>query len=610
LKRLSSVPRRPQPPQYGSDSLSRRALLGRGAALAGAASVFNPALAAARARATVAETIITNAAIVTIDRSQPTAAAIAIADGKLIAVGSEAAARAVRGPHTEVIDARGATVMPGIHDGHTHPFVGGREAITPTLDYEQLDIAGLVERVTQLLKKSTAKEPDGWLVVSLWDASSMKQLPTKADLDRIDTRRPILVISLDGHIALVNSRALALAGIDARTVDPPGGEIRRAKKGTPTGILLDSAVELVESLIPAPTDEENADTLALAYELMAQAGITTCLHASVDEPELRALSILADRGPLPVRAHLAMHVEADEAEKPTQMLSRVADLSSTYGRAGLTIDNLKMFFDGVIEYPTQTAALLAPYRVNEGTKKKPKWVEGKDRGPTYWEPKVANAAIRAADAAGWQVHVHAIGDRAVRSALDAFELARSANGETDHRHTIAHLELVNPRDLDRFAKLGVLASMQMQWAERDSYTVDALKEYIGPKRYPYVYPSGSLGKAGAMLCGGSDWPVDPLLPMRQIEMAVNRTADEIYEGYAKPLHRSQDISLPASLAMHTRNSAFQLHQETLSGRLRVGMAGDLIVLDRDILGVPLTQVSKAQSRLTMVGGRATYRNGV
>ena len=600
--------RRAKPP---SDSLSRRALLGRGAALAASASLANPALAAAaKRRAPSAQTIITNAAVITVDRSQPAAVALAIADGKLLVVGSEAAALAVRGPETEVIDAAGATVMPGIHDGHIHPFVGGREATTPNLDYEQLDIAGLVERVTGLLEKSSKKEPDGWLLVSLWDASSMAKLPTRANLDRIDTRRPILIVSLDGHIALANSRALALAGIDATTKDPPGGRIRRGKRGAPTGILLDDAIELVESKIPKPTDEDNADTLAVGYQLMARAGITTCLHASVDEPELRALAVLADRGPLPVRPHLAMHVESDEAEDPAAMLARVADLASTYGRPQMTIDNLKMFFDGVIEYPTQTAALLAPYRVNRGTKKKPRWVPGKDRGPTYWEPKVAKAAIRAAAAAGWQVATHAIGDRAVRSALDGFEVARAANGATDHRHTIAHLELVDPRDFRRFAELGVLASMQMQWAERDSYTVDALKGYIGPKRYPFVYPSGSLRKAGATLCGGSDWPVDPLLPLRQIEMAVNRTADEIYDGYPKPLHRAQDISLRASLAMHTRNSAFQLHQEALSGRLRAGMAADLILLDRDILGVPLTEVSKAKPRLTLLAGRATHHEGV
>ena len=181
--------------------------------------------------------------------------------------------------------------------------------------------------------------------------------------------------------------------------------------------------------------------------------------------------------------------------------------------------------------------------------------------------------------------MHAIGDRAVRSALDGFEAALAANGATDNRHTITHLELVDPADFPRFAKLGVLASMQMQWAERDSYTVDRLRDYLGPKRYRNVYPSGSLRRAGALLCGGSDWPVDPLLPFRQIEMAVNRTADEVYAGDPEPLFSGQGISLRASLAMHTRTRAFQLHQEGLSGRLVPGLAADLVVADRDLLKV-------------------------
>jgi predicted amidohydrolase YtcJ len=261
----------------------------------------------------------------------------------------------------------------------------------------------------------------------------------------------------------------------------------------------------------------------------------------------------------------------------------------------------------VIEYPTQTAALLKPYRVNEGSEDHPHWGRGKDRGPTYWKPKVAGPAITAADAAGWQVHVHAIGDRAVRSALDGFEAALAANGRTDNRHTITHLELVDPADFGRCEKLGVLASMQMQWAERDSYTVERLRDYLGHKRWRNLYPAGSLRRAGALVCGGSDWPVDPLLPFRQIEMAVNRTADEVYAGDPEPLFRGQGIKLKASLVMHTRNSAFQLHQENVSGRLAPGMAADLVVCDRDLLEAPLKKVSKAKSRLTMVDGRIVHR---
>ncbi len=203
--------------------------------------------------------------------------------------------------------------------------------------------------------------------------------------------------------------------------------------------------------------------------------------------------------------------------------------------------------------------------------------------------------------------MHAIGDRAVRSALDAFEHARERGPRIDNRHTIAHLELIDPHDFRRFGRLGVMASMQLQWAEQDSYTVDSLKPYLGSHRWRWLYPAGSLARAGAKLCGGSDWPVDPLLPFRQIEMAVNRTADEVYEGYPRPLFAQEGLSLRASLAMHTRNSAYQLHQETLSGQIREGFAADLIVLDRDILDARLKRVSNIDVDLTMVGGRIVHR---
>ncbi len=590
-------------------AISRRSFLERGAAVAGAGAVAaaRPGWAFARRRAQTAETMIVGGRVLAMDASVRGATAVAVAGGKLIAVGSDDEVRALAGAATETIDAGGATVMPGIHDGHSHPFDGGTLLTQPSLNYAILDLKQFKHRVARLLKKTADREPDGWMEVQLWDATAMDRLPTKRDLDELATQRPILVYSLDGHIALANSRALQIAGIDASTPDPPGGEIRRGQGREPTGILLDDAIGLVSSKVPPPSPEQDADALAAGYELMAEAGITTCLHASARERELAALATLADRGPLPLRPHVALWVEAEDAADPGALLAHAADLRSTYARPGIAIDNLKMFFDGVIEYPTQTAALLRPYRVNKGTKDNPRWTRGSDRGPTYWEPRIAKPMITAADAAGWQVHVHAIGDRAARSALDGFEAAIAANGRTDNRHTIAHLELVEPHDFPRFGELGVLASMQMQWAERDSYTVQRLRDYLGRKRWRHLYPAGSLRRAGALVCGGSDWPVDPLLPFRQIEMAVNRTADEVYAGDPEPLFRGQRIKLRASLVMHTRNSAFQLHQEGLSGRLVPGMAADVVVCDRDLLEVPLEKVSKTKSRLTMVGGRIVHR---
>ena len=206
------------------------------------------------------------------------------------------------------------------------------------------------------------------------------------------------------------------------------------------------------------------------------------------------------------------------------------------------------------------------------------------------------------------MHVHAIGDRAVRLALDGFEHARRANGARDNRHTIAHIELAHPDDFGRFRQLGVMANMQLQWAERDSYTIDAVRPYLGRRRWRRLYPAGSLHRAGARLCGGSDWPVDPLLPFRQIEMAVNRTCHEVYDAYPGVLNERQGLDLRSSIAMHTRNSAFQLGQEALSGRIREGLQADLLVLDRNILRVPLRKVSKTKVLMTMVGGRILRRS--
>jgi predicted amidohydrolase YtcJ len=554
-----------------------------------------------------ADVVLRGGRVLTMRRNR-VAEAVAVAGGRITYVGADRGVTSFIGPGTEVVELRGRTMMPGIHDGHMHSLAGGLALTKPTLNYRKLDLKQFLVALRRFLARSTDEEPDGWLSVDLWEPSGMDRQPTKEDLDRLPTRRPILVIDLSGHTAVANSRALELAGITRSTPDPPGGEIRRRRNREPTGILLDNAIGLVSRKIPPLTTTQNADVLQAAHDEMAKQGITSYLDASAGETELAALAALADRGPLTVRPSSAITVEPRLAAEPERMFAYLDRLRSAHARRGTTIRTVKMFFDGVIEHPTQTAALLEPYRVNKGTKRNPRWVPGKSRGPTYFRQVVANRAIARLDAAGWQVHVHAIGDRAVRSALDAFEYARR-RGARGGRHTICHLELIHPRDFRRFGRLGVLASMQLHWAERDSYTVDSLKPYIGRRRWRYTYPAGSLDEAGARLCGGSDWPVDPLLPFRQIEIAVNRTADEVYEGYPKPLFAQEGLSLRRSLAMHTRNSAYQLYQEELSGEIRPGFAADLIVLDRDILRVPLKRVSKTKVALTMVDGRIVHRAG-
>ena len=256
----------------------------------------------------------------------------------------------------------------------------------------------------------------------------------------------------------------------------------------------------------------------------------------------------------------------------------------------------------MIEHPTQTAAMLEPYLVEEDGR----WVPGPSRGPTYFAQPVLDGAVAALDAAGWQVHVHAIGDRATRSALDAFEHARDRNGASGLRHTIAHMEVVDPADIARLGPLGVLAEPPAPVGAARPVHGRPPRAHLGADRWQDLYPAGALEAAGATLCGGSDWPVDPLRPFAQLETAVTRTSAGRH-GAEEPLFPAQAITLRAALEMHTSASAFQLHQEALTGRIAPGLAADLIVLDRDLLAIPVGEIARTGVELTMIGGRIVHR---
>jgi len=392
--------------------------VGGGAAIAGGAMLGWPL--ASRGAPAPAQIVLRNGFLYTLDRARPVAQALAVTDGQLAYVGSAAGVESFTGPGTEVIDLNGRMVMPGIHDGHIHPLAGGRQLTQPNLNAQALQRSELLDAVAKLLARSRRFEPDTWLEVVGWDAVVMKNIPTKRDLDRLETSRPILIRSLDGHAALANSRALQIAGVSASTDNPEGGRIAPGRGGSPTGLLYDNAISLVGRRLPNPTNEQNAASLEAAYEQMIKQGVTSHLEAATGETDLKAMALLSDRGQLPVRSAVALEVGADLAADPGELTAFVERMRGTYGRPDIAIRTVKMFFDGVMEYPTQTAALLEPYL-------NPKGKPGRDRGPTYFPRQIINPAVRALDAAGWQVHVHAIGDRAVRLALDGFEHARRAN---------------------------------------------------------------------------------------------------------------------------------------------------------------------------------------
>jgi predicted amidohydrolase YtcJ len=584
-------------------TLNRRQFIGAAAAAgAGATAAALPAFAQqASATSSKAATIFKNARVYVGDNAGSIADAVAIGvDGRILAVGSNQAVKNYLGYATEVVDAQGGTVMAGIHDGHMHPMYGGLQALNPTLEDAELTAAEVQDLVTGFLGDPTyGTEPDAWLKVEGWNPAGTPTdtLPHKDILDALATSRPIALNGSDGHNLWANSKALQLASIDSSTPDPVGGEIVRDGGGNPTGVLKDAAQTLVSNLIPGPTPEEMYDAMAAAWRQIAAGGITTLMDAWVDPWQLDFYASLASNGDLLTRTFPAIRASAKKVGHPQRFLEKITSIADAYGDLpNVHFGIVKVFMDGVIEYPAQTAALLKPYLDGDGN-------PTDNYGDLYVDGPTLGRFTSVLDAAGWQLHVHAIGDGAVRAALDGYQISRQANGNTDRRHTIAHLQLVHPADYPRFAELGVIADMQLQWATRNVWTMEALKPYIGKKRWERMYPAKSLRDAGARLAGGSDWPVDPLYPWNQVQSAIDRVG--LY-GEGAPLGIHEAISRGQSLRMHTRGTAYQLHQDKRTGTVEVGKFADLVMLDRDVATCPVSEIKDAVPQLTMVGGDVTF----
>lgn len=580
--------------------LTRRSLLaGTGIAATGLALPGLPARASTGAAARRAARVIVGGHVFTGTRQRGAEAVAIGADGRIIAVGSNREIRSLVDGRTEVLHADGATIMPGIHDGHMHALPAAEQAMNPSLHNASLTVADLQATLQGFLDASSDKEPDGWLQVTDWSPVGLLPTGTVADksmLDALTTSRPIYLQGSDFHNSWVNSRALALAGIDRNTPDPAGGEIVRDVNGDPTGLLKDQAQWLVAGFIPPPSDAELEAGYTDAFAYLLSQGITSIMDAASGEDSLVWYERLIGSGKVLQQVTPALVVANELTKRPRHALEWLHGLRKQYGDVpGMHVGTAKVFVDGVMEYPAQTAALLEPYLDENG---KPT----KNRGDLYLTSEEYQRLAVVLDKAGWQLHSHAIGDRAVRVALDAYEAANAANGRKAraHRHTIAHLELVHPDDYPRFARTGTLASMQLQWAVRNIWTLGALRPFVGEERFHRLYPSGSLERAGARLVGGSDWPVDPLSPFNQIATAIDRTAEP-----TGPLLPGQALSRTSSLAMHTRGSAFQLHEGN-RGVIAPGKVADLVVTDRDLLTSGPSAIRSAAVQLTLVGGKVAY----
>ncbi len=525
------------------------------------------------------------------DAARHVVQALAISGNTIAATGTDESLQRWIGRATRVIDLGGRTMLPGLIDAHVHPAESAEDLDHCNLQDAPLTLATLRNGIAKCLAAQNDHEP-----VLTIDGVNPSDLSLKrSDLDSLAGARPLLLSGSDGHTIWINSAAMRLAGITAATPAPHGGRIEHDADGNPTGTMRDSATDLVIARLPPPDVAANAGRTARVFDQMHAVGITAVQDARVNPRIMATYKQLYDTHRLDMRVRGCFHL-ADLSRPAGALIADAIKFRAAWAidPALLHADCVKIFADGVIEFPSQTAALLTPYLDRSG---KPTT----NTGPTYATQDNFNMIAAAADRAGLGVHVHAIGDRAVRSALDAFAYARAANGVTDNRHQIAHLELVDQADVPRFHALNVIANLQLDWAEHDPYIDNATIPFIGPRRAQELYPARSLGDAGAIIAGGSDWSVSTFNPFIAMQHGMNRTGET-----GGPLLPEEGLTLQNMVDAYTINAAYALKSESLIGSLEPGKRADLTIIDRDIFALQPDAIARTIVTATWFDGRQLF----
>jgi predicted amidohydrolase YtcJ len=518
---------------------------------------------------------------------------IAVRDGRIAWIGrDDEALRDWRGPRTEVVDAHGGLITAGFDDAHVHLVDGANEL-------EWVDLFGLhaVDAIAAAIAGHAAADPDApWVLGRGWTYDAFPGgLPTRALLDAVVPDRPAYIGCYDGHTGWANSVALAVAGIDHTTPDPPNGVIVRDQAtGEPTGALKEDATDLVIRRIPRPSTEDMLAAMRRSIAAMQAAGITAIQDAWVEPAELPLWRTLRDEGALRLRSRLALPMRPEPALDAWRdtLDGYEALIGDLRGGEWLDAGILKAYADGVVE--ARTAALLDPYAGDDSN------------GHAEWEPDTLDTFTAEADRRGWQLEIHAIGDRGIRMALDAYERAAAANPPRDRRHRVEHVETVTRADIPRFGRLGVVASMQPYHADPSPNQTEVWAGALGPERAGQAWSWASIRREGGIVALGSDWPVVPFDPFLALNAAVNRqTVDGRPAGGWLP---SEKLSLPDALAAYGHGSAYAAFADSRRGTLRVGGDADLVVLDRDILAGGPSSIIGTTVVLTVVGGRIVHRS--
>lgn len=541
------------------------------------------------ANAADASLILRNGRIWTGDPGNPWAEALAIAGNRIAEAGTNAAIARRAGAKTQVIDLGGRLAAPGFNDAHTH-FLGG------SLGRFEVDLfnAGSLEEMQRRIAAYAQAHPgEKWIAGAGWEYGWFPnhRLPAREDIDKIVRDRPVYLKAYDGHTGWVNSEALRLADINAVTKFPGYGEIVKDANGRPTGCLKENAQAVVRRLIPPPTREKQLAALIDGQKMAASLGITSIQNASGTPEELGLYEELLRHDQLTLRVSMAMSVSpgGDPA-----LLEQYAALKRNHGGVWLRAGAIKLVMDGVIE--SHTAAMLQPYSDGSNTS-----------GAPVWTQEAYNRTVARADKLALQVYTHAIGDRAVRMALDGYANALRWNGPHDARFRVEHIETISPQDLPRFSKLGVIPSMEPIHADPESSEV--WSRAVGPQRLPLAFAWRDFEKSGARLVFSSDWPAAISTdPIRGLHCAVTRqTADGQPPG---GWVAQQRVGVETALRAYTVMGAYASFEENIKGQLQPGMLADVIVFSQDLFRIPAADIHKTRVVMTIADGNVVYRDPV
>lgn len=554
-----------------------------------------------------ADLIISNAKVFTGEPGQALQQAVAVEDGKILQVGSNAAINALADAQTRRIDLAGKVLMPGMIDTHSHPIMGALASLRANLYDEVKPLAELETWIRAQDQAGVARMGD---VVVISGASSAYWQHSRELAKRFNqgdwAKQPLVLDGIDGHTGWANQAMLKRVGIDAALVKgldaKEAGYIEHDADLTPTGYLAETGWDRVRSQLPAPSPELLLKAAREAVRVNQQVGVTAWMDAAANgggeqslfemrptEHDLGVLPLyrqLAEKGELNV--HVAALLLAHPQSKPDDLAVLDQVMAQFKGVPNLSFPGIKIFADGVMEFPGQTAAVLDPFK------------NSLKRGELLIDPAHFGKLVVAAEQRNWVVHMHAVGDRAVRESLNGFEYARRLS-PAPLPHSISHLQLVNPQEFPRFKQLGVIASMQLLWATAESYTEELVKPYVSPMTYQYQYPARSLHKAGATIAGASDWPVSSPNPWNAIAQASTR------KGPLGVLNAKESIDRESMFYAYTLNAAKALRLDQQIGSLAPGKQADLIVLDRDVFKVSDAELFDTQVLETFFAGQSVYR---